>query len=86
MFTLFKYERSGHANLRERLVIKGFKTEEALDKFLDTNYNFQQWKSTKGKIDLCRESIEGLKPGTYVRAGGKLHNIKSLDPSVLAHC
>ena len=60
MFTLFKYERSGHANLRERLVIKGFKTEEALDKFLDTNYN----------IDLCRESIEGLKPGTYVRAGG----------------
>jgi hypothetical protein len=59
----------------ERLKIKGFRTSEAMHKFLNTGSNALSW----------RESDKDLKPGTYAYAGGQWHNIKDLDPCLLAH-
>lgn len=59
----------------ERMKIKGFKTSDAMHKFLNTGSNALNW----------RESDKGLKPGTYAFAGGRWHNVRSLDPCVLAH-
>ena len=85
MNTVYKIVRSGHANLTERIVIKGFKHSNDMYKFLNTCSNALEWQETKGKLDLTREPLDTLKPGTYVRAGGRLHNVKSIDATVLAH-
>lgn len=61
----------------ERMTIRKFKTSEAMHKFLNTGDNAHNWHET-GESDPT-------KPGTYAWAGGAWHNVKSLDPSVLAH-
>jgi len=66
--------RTGNG-FKERLVVKSFKTSDAMYKFLGTGSNSMDWK----------ESNKGLKAGTYVFAGGEWRNIKSIDPSALAH-
>ena len=59
----------------ERTVIREFK-------YSDDGYNFlnkqtdNKWNEYKGE----------LKAGIYVFMGGTYHNVKKLDPSVLAHC
>ena len=63
--------RLGH----ERLKIKQFKTAEAMHKWLNKQDN-NDWALYDGP----------LKPGTYARAGGEWHNVKGMDPSLLAHC
>lgn len=60
---------------RERLKVRGFKCRDDMFKFLNTGSNSLAW----------RESDKGLKPGTYAYAGGKWHNVKSLDACALAH-
>lgn len=85
MFTIYKIMRSGHANLTERIIIKGFKHSNDMYKFLNTGRNALDWRETKDRKDLSGQDLSTLKPGTYARAGGRLHNVKSLDPSVLAH-
>ena len=76
MFTLEKIESKGDMSFKERLIIKGFKSSEAMNVYLcgPDNYN-NKWK----------ESTRGFKPGKYAYAGGQWHNVKSLDPSILAH-
>ena len=74
----------------ERMTVKGFKTSEAMHGFLNTEDNALRWRQTidqtkthPGAYGACDETK--LKPGKYAWAGGQWHNIKSLDPSVLAH-
>jgi len=60
---------------KSRTRIKSFKTSQAMHEFLNKQTD-NSWKvSTK----------EGMKSGLYAFAGGQWHNVKSLDPSVLAH-
>ena len=59
----------------ERMKIKSFKTSESMHKFLNMAHNSFTW----------RESDKGLKTGIYAYAGGSWHNVKRLDPSILAH-
>ena len=58
-----------------RLKIKAFKFSDDMHKFLNTADNALRWK----------ESTKGLKPGVYAYAGQAWHNVKNLDPSILAH-
>ena len=62
--------------LKTRIIIKGFKTSDAMNKFLCGPNNYSnRWQ----------ESNRGLKPGTYCHVAGALHNIKTLPPSMLCH-
>ena len=61
--------------IKERRKIRAFPDSESMHRFLGTGDNSLRW----------RESALGLKPGTYAWAGGKWHNVKTLDPSILAH-
>ena len=64
------------ASLRgRRLKVRAFKTADDMHRFLNTGGNALRW----------RESVKALKPGTYAYAGGQWHNVRSLDPSILAH-
>ena len=76
MFTVRKTNRNG---FKERLQIKGFKTSDAMHKFLNKQTS-NDWQET-GDGSL----ISMLKPGTYAYASGRWHNVKTLDPSTLAH-
>jgi len=73
MHTIQKTVRTGNG-FKERLHIKSFKTSEAMHKFLN-----------KQTDNTWRESKHDFKSGIYAFAGGQYHNVKSLDPSVLAH-
>jgi hypothetical protein len=66
----------------ERVEVKVFRDSEAAAKFLCTGSNSLTWREYDS-----RDAVLGLpeKAGKYVWAGGKYHNVKSLDPSVLAH-
>lgn len=59
----------------ERMNVKEFQDRTAMHEFLNKGSNSLSW----------REHTAGLNSGTYARAGGQWHNVKSLDPSVLAH-
>ena len=59
----------------ERLIVRTFKSREAMHDFLNTGNNALRW----------RESNQGLSIGTYAYAGGQWHNVRNLDASVLAH-
>lgn len=59
---------------KERLIIKEFKTREDGHGFLNKQDN-NDWREYEGE----------LKAGKYAFAGGKWHNVKKLDPSILAH-
>lgn len=59
----------------ERMKIKGFKSFNDMHAFLNKGSNALDW----------RESNKGLKPGTYVFAGGQWHNVMNLDVSILVH-
>lgn len=64
------------AQFRDRLHVKGFKTSDAMHRFLNTGANGVAW----------RESTKGLKPGIYAFIGGEWRNVKTLDAVALAHC
>ncbi len=61
----------------ERLQVRGFKYSDDMHKFLGTGDNAIFWRECK------REGI--TKAGTYAFAGGKWHNVKTLDACILAH-
>lgn len=75
--TVYKFQRTGNG-FKERLIIKGFKYSDDKYKFLAMADNALFWKETTNEK-------AGLKPGTYAFAGGKWHNVKTLDASILAH-
>ena len=58
----------------QRLIIKNFKSREEGHEFLNKQPN-NDWQEYEGE----------LKAGKYAFAGGKWHNVKTLDASILAH-
>lgn len=73
--------RSNRQMKGERLTVKGFKYSDDAYAFLGKQPN-NDWKELPASI--CGMPIP-QKAGTYASAGGQWHNVKSLDPSVLAH-
>lgn len=74
----------------ERMRVKGFRTLDAMHKFLNTGDNANKWRETIDQTvthpntwGACNETK--LKPGKYAFVGGQWHNIKALDAGVLAH-
>jgi hypothetical protein len=64
-------EKTSPGIARQRRTVK--RVKDAHD-FLNKQYD-NTWKI----------HTEGWKPGIYAYAGGQWHNVKSLDPTVLAH-
>lgn len=58
----------------ERLIVREFKDREDAYAFLGKQDN-NNWREYDGP----------LTKGTYAFAGGSWHNVKKLDPSILAH-
>ena len=73
MNTIQKTVRTGNG-FKERLHIKRFKTSDLMHQFLNKQHD-NTWTVSK----------HDLKTGIYAYAGGQYHNVKSLDPSLLAH-
>lgn len=79
-YTIESFSNTLNLHQKQRLVIKAFKTSDAMYKFLATGDNSLKW----------RESNKGLKAGTYIEryaGNGKFEylNVKNIDPSALAH-
>lgn len=82
MFTI----RKGSSYKGARMIIRGFRTREAMHGFLNRQTN-NDWivnsePDYHGTVD---PKLAGLQPGVYAYAGGRWHNVKHLDASVLAH-
>lgn len=60
-----------------RMTVKKFKDRELMHKFLNTKDNALFWRITK--------SDHPQNSGKFAFAGGQWHNVKHLDPSILAH-
>lgn len=77
--------RKGTGYKGVRLTIKGFKSMELAHEFMNKQSN-NDWKPNSfASYNNVIPDTKDLKPGIYAFAGGKFHNVKSLDPSVLAH-
>ena len=65
----------------ERLTVKVFKDSQSMHEFLNkqTNNDWQERPPVFGGLAMPTKS------GTYAKAGGHWHNVKSIDPIVLAH-
>lgn len=86
MKTIRRIQRIGNDTFKERVIIKGFKDAAAMHRFL-SNQSDNNWRvnSEPGYMGDYVPELAVLKPGTYAFAGGKYHNVKNLDASVLAH-
>lgn len=85
MYTIRKTIRTGNG-FKERLQIKGFKSSQAMHDFLNKQSdNTWQVNSEPDYYGAFKPELAALKPGKYAFAGGQWHNVKSLDPSILAH-
>ena len=82
MFTIWRFANVGGNNFKERLIIKGFKTSDAMYRFAQEQGNL--WQYCDGP-NARHTNFANMKPGTYAMAGGYYHNVKSLDASILAH-
>jgi hypothetical protein len=61
---------------RERVKVRVFTDNDAMHQFLNKQSD-NSWKINNGSFPV--------KSGVFARAGGEWHNIKNLDPSILAH-
>lgn len=83
MYLVKRYQKTGNG-FKERLIIKSFQTLEERTRFMSgPNNDFNKWAETDGIVFGQKEPV--TKSGTYAYAGGKWHNVKTLDASVLAH-
>ena len=77
--------RKGGSYKGSRLVVKAFNSIELAHEFMNkqphNNWQPNSFADYMGNIPATKE----LKAGTYAYAGGQYHNVKSLDPSALAH-
>lgn len=75
-YAIRKFHYQGHGNLNTRVIVKSFATSDSMYNFLNKQYD-NNWKIMPNPV----------KSGTYIQRGlaGELVNIKSLDPSALAH-
>ena len=64
----------------------GFKTSDAMHNFLNAQSD-NTWVVTSEPdyYGAFNPDLAVLKPGTYAYAGGKWHNVKTLDACMLAH-
>lgn len=76
MNALFKYQRQP-GSFKERLIVRTFKTREALYRFLNDQDHACYWFELKAGMPS--------KAGTYAFAGGQWHNVRKLDSSILAY-
>jgi len=85
MYTIRKTVKTGNG-FKTRLHIKGFKSSDAMHEFLNKQAN-NQWviNSEPDYLGGFNEELAKLKGGQYAYAGGQYHNVKTLDPSILAH-
>lgn len=79
-YTLYKYVKIGP--IKERLHIKAFKTPETMLDYLDEN---DGWSMVRADALTYLRKPYPTKSGVYAAAGGDWHNVKKLDPSILAH-
>ena len=84
MNTIFRFMRIGGNNFKERLIVKSFKTSAAMYSFAQSSAQANLWEYASGP-NARHDKFAALKPGTYVFAGGEWRNVKSIDPSALAH-
>lgn len=73
---LIRTVRTGNG-FKERLHVKSFATSDAAHGFQNKQYD-NEWR-TAGPEHADK------KAGIYAFAGGRWHNVKSLDATVLAH-
>ena len=77
---MFKIVRNTGSLFKSRLIIKGFKTLEARNKFVDADRG--NWLDA---AEYASGHFNNYKPGTYAFVGQQWVNVKALDASVLAH-
>jgi len=63
----------------ERMQVKTFKYADDMHGFLNKSDNALHWREVRQELG------EPTKRGWYVWAGQAWHNVKTLDPSALAH-
>ena len=91
MNTIRRIQRAGNGNLKELVIIKGFKDAAAMHRFLskqaastlpcsDNNWRIN---SEPGYVGDYVPELAALKPGTYAFAGGKYHNTKRKSPKIM---
>ncbi len=78
-YIAYKFVKTGDG-FKERLHVKAFKNMNDLGAFLCKQTD-NQWKEGGNPS----YQVYPQKTGIYAMAGGVYHNVKSLDPSVLAH-
>ena len=84
--TIFKYTKVNCQSLKERLIVKTFKYNDDMHKFTQRADQGNIWTYWSDNSPfLYDKALPVLKAGTYAYAGGKYHNVKHLDASVLAH-
>lgn len=81
MHTIYKYVRTGNS-LKERLHIKAFKESDKMYDYLSKN---DGWNIVQPDSLTYLRKPYPAKSGIYAAAGGDWHNVKKLEPSVLAH-
>lgn len=74
----------------ERMQVRSFRTADAMHKFLNDGDNALKWRQCVNQKETHPNRPEAvdetkLKSGKYAWAGGQWHNVKDLDPTVLAH-
>lgn len=77
-----RFERTGNG-LKERLMVKAFKNSNALGDFLTKQD--KPWRAIVAGQNSYLNVPYPTKSGTYAAAGGQWHNVKNLDPCILAH-
>ncbi len=74
--SIYRFQKTGNG-FKERLIVKCFPYQDNMYKFLSTADNALFWKEVSGD--------KPSKAGTYAFAGGKWHNVKKLDLTLLSH-
>lgn len=69
---------------RERYIVKGFKCLQTMHKFLNSQTGFSHNHFIEHTPNGLYRDVP-QKSGTYVFAGGQYHNVKTIEPSSLAH-
>lgn len=88
--TFLAYSLLSGSCFNTRMKVKSFKTELERMEFMEKNdngpnlMNLPHWIFPDQVADVRWHGV--TKSGTYIFVGGRYQNIKSLDPSVLAHC
>ena len=84
--TIFKYTRISGQSFKDRLVVKTFRSSDAMHKFTQRAGQGNTWAYWSDRPPFLHDStLPVLKTGTYAYAGTKYHNVKHLDAYVLAH-